>query len=552
MVECRRDREGNRLYGTQFGPDAVPGQGGPVVARPWRLRHKLLLGLALVLAILGTLLAGSLLGLRSYIDTTKTTDSKLSELQFVEELRGAITHLTAPGGPRANEKFRLEQRLADVRERLEAYERQHSDTVRRRRDPDGGQHERDLIDDLARFCQQFQAALDTAAQASLADNPWDGLADHPEVKTAHGKLMQAADELRKATYDDVYHRITIAKSHQRRSVVVVTICASAALLLLAGILYFFYGWVLHPIRCLQQGVRQVADDGPYQPIQLRTGDELEELANAFDEMAARIKAQHADLVRQVNERSRQLVRSERLVSVGFLAAGVAHEINNPLASIAFCAEGLLRRMPDIAWRYPEEGETIQRYLGMIQAEAFRCKEITQNLLEFSRVGERRRELVDLTQLVQSVLEMAQLLPSSRGKQIVFRPESSPRALLNTQDIKSVVLNLIVNALDSMDEGGTLTIDLRTVGNMVELTFTDTGCGMEPEVLENIFEPFFTRSRTGRGTGLGLFISHQIIVQHEGSIEASSEGSGRGSVFVVRLPMQPAAALPSSAEQRRAA
>lgn len=530
----------------------MPGQGGPVVARPWRLRHKLLLGLAVVLAVLGTLMAGSLLGLRSYIDTTKTTDSKLAELQFVEELRTAITQLTAPGGPRADEKLRLEQRLGDVRSRLEAYQEQHRDTLRRRRDPDDGEHESDLIADLNRFCRQFQAAVDIAAQASLADNPWDGLVDHPEVKAAHSKLVQAADELRKATYDDVYHRITIAKLHQRRSAIVVVVCATTALLLLGGILYFFYGWILHPIRCLQNGVRQVAEDGPYQPIGLKTGDELEELANAFDEMALRIKATHADLVRQVNERSRQLVRSERLVSVGFLAAGVAHEINNPLASIAFCAESLLRRMPDLALRYPEEGETIQRYLGMIQAEAFRCKEITQNLLEFSRVGERRRELADVTQIVQSVLEMAQLLPSSRGKQIVFRPQAAPRALVNTQDIKSVVLNLVVNALDSMDEGGTLTIDLRMAGGMVEMIFTDTGCGMEPEVLENIFEPFFTRSRSGRGTGLGLFISHQIVVQHEGSIEAHSEGAGRGSVFVVRLPLQPAAATPISGEHRRAA
>jgi len=522
------------------------------VPRPWRLRHKLLLGLAVVLTVLGTLLAGSLLGLRSYIDTTKTTDSKLAELQFVEELRAAITQLTSPGGPRANEKLRLEQRLAEVRDRLDAYQRQHSDTVRRHRDPDGGQHERDLIADLTRFTAQFQTALDTAARASLAENPWEGLADHPDVKASHMKLMQAADELRRATYDDVYHRMTIAKSHQRRSVTVVVVCATVALLLLGGILYFFYGWILAPIRCLQQGVRQVTEEGPYQPIHLKTGDELEELANAFDEMALRIKATHADLIRQVNERSRQLVRSERLVSVGFLAAGVAHEINNPLASIAFCAEALLRRLPDLALRYPEEGETIQRYLGMIQSEAFRCKEITQNLLEFSRVGERRRELADLSEVVQSVLEMAQLLPACQGKQIVFRPQAAPRALINTQDIKSVVLNLVVNALDSMDEGGTLTIDLRSGGGFAEIVFTDTGCGMEPEVLENIFEPFYTRNRTGRGTGLGLFISHQIIMQHEGTIEAQSEGTGRGSVFVVRLPLQPAAAAPISGEHRRAA
>src|SRR5262245_25310790 len=364
-------------------------------------------------AILGTLLAGSLLGLDSYIGTTKTTDSKLAELQAVEDLRASISRLTAPdetGGARADdkteEKTRLKQRLAKTRESVERFDEQHRDTIRRNRDPEGEHHVEGLIADLHRFCDKFDAAAEEASKPRMLDGGQSPLiVDDPEVKTAHSFLMKAADELRKTIYDNVYYRITIAKTHQRRSMFVVITCSTAAMILTAGMLYFFYGWVFHPIRRLQQGVRHVAAGEFHHPIALRTGDELEELANAFDDMAARIQATHADLIRQVNERSRQLVRSERLVSVGFLAAGVAHEINNPLASIAFCAEGLLRRLSDIAMRYPQEGETIQKYLGMIQAESFRCKEITQNLLEFSRVGERRREATDIAGLVQGVLEM---------------------------------------------------------------------------------------------------------------------------------------------------
>src|SRR5205085_6878409 len=104
--------------------------------------------------------------------------------------------------------------------------------------------------------------------------------------------------------------------------------------------------------------------------------------------------------------------------------------------------------------------------------------------------------------------------------------------------KQVVLNIIVNALDSMDEGGVLTITLAPNDGAAELIFADTGCGMPPEVLDNIFEPFFTRSRTGKGTGLGLSISHRIISQHGGEIEASSPGIDKGSTFVVRLPIHP--------------
>src|SRR5205823_13859792 len=137
----------------------------------------------------------------------------------------------------------------------------------------------------------------------------------------------------------------------------------------------------------------------------------------------------------------------------------------------------------------------------------------QRLLEFSRGGERRREPTDLAELIQNVLEVVQHLQNCKGKKLIFDPPGRLVVAVNAQEIKSVVLNLIVNALDSMEEGGTLTIGARQHDGMAELVFQDTGCGMTGEVLENIFEPFFTRSRTGKGTGLGLSISHRIINQH---------------------------------------
>jgi two-component system, NtrC family, sensor kinase len=266
-------------------------------------------------------------------------------------------------------------------------------------------------------------------------------------------------------------------------------------------------------------------------------------------MMKRLHDLYSDLARQVNERSRQLVRSERLASVGFLAAGVAHEINNPLASIAFCSEALEARLAELLRQVPttgrtgDEREVFAKYLKMIQEEAFRCKSITERLLAFSRTGERKREMTDLGQLVQSVLDITQHLQNFRGKQIAFEkiPERGSngriQAPVNAEEIKSVVLNLVVNALDSMEDGGKLTIQLLQKDGMAEMRFADTGCGMTQEVLENIFEPFFTRSRTGKGTGLGLTISHRIINQHGGEIEAASPGPSQGSTFTVRLPLQ---------------
>jgi signal transduction histidine kinase len=285
-------------------------------------------------------------------------------------------------------------------------------------------------------------------------------------------------------------------------------------------------------------------------IELHSGDEMADLGAAFNDMMERLQELYRDMARQINERSRQLVRSERLASVGFLAAGVAHEINNPLASIAFCSEALEARLGELlrqarAAGRGDDAEVFARYLKMIQEEAFRCKNITERLLAFSRSGERRREEVDLRELVQSVLDVTQHLQNHRGKHIDFEvfaervPGGRITAWINGEEIKSVVLNLVVNALDSMDEGGRLTIRLAQKAGMAELQFADTGCGMTQEVLENIFEPFFTRSRTGKGTGLGLTISHRIISQHGGEIEASSPGPNKGSTFTVRLPVQPA-------------
>jgi signal transduction histidine kinase len=180
---------------------------------------------------------------------------------------------------------------------------------------------------------------------------------------------------------------------------------------------------------------------------------------------------------------------------------------------------------------------------MIQEEAFRCKNITERLLAFSRTGEVRREPADLARLIQSVIDIAQHLPNSKGREIIFLtsaervPGGRIMAPVNAEEIKSVVLNLVVNALDSMEEGGKLEIRLSQRDAMAELQFTDTGCGMTQEVLENIFEPFFTRSRSGKGTGLGLTISHRIINQHGGELDASSAGPNQGSTFTVRLPVQ---------------
>jgi signal transduction histidine kinase len=173
---------------------------------------------------------------------------------------------------------------------------------------------------------------------------------------------------------------------------------------------------------------------------------------------------------------------------------------------------------------------------MIQTEAFRCKEITEKLLDFSRMGDVRHQATDLRELIQGVIEMVRHLGKYQGKQIRFPPGGPIFASTNSQEIKQVVLNLITNALDSVETGGMLSIELDSTGDFAEMTFTDNGCGMTDEVLEHLFEPFFTRKRGGQGTGLGLSIVYRIVADHGGQIDAASAGPGQGSQFRVTLPL----------------
>lgn len=328
-----------------------------------------------------------------------------------------------------------------------------------------------------------------------------------------------------------------------------SILAAAVLVTLAN---FFRRSVFQPLGTLIQGCRRIARDGEFEHrIRLQTQDEIAELAGAMNDMTERflkirddLDLQIQDRDEQVRQRTKQVVRSEQLAAVGFLAAGVAHEINNPLASIAWAAESLEMRLHDIIQEDGEkpddeqdtEIEILRTYLRKIQEEAFRCKGITEKLLDYSRMGDVQKHNADLTELVQGVIEMVRHLGKYREKQIEFTRSEPVFASVNAQEIKQVVLNLITNALDSLDPGGSVLVQLRESGGRAELVVQDNGCGMNEEVLQHLFEPFFTRRRGGQGIGLGLSITYRIVQDHGGEILPHSDGPGRGSEFRVTLPL----------------
>ncbi len=507
------------------------------MARPWRLRHKLVLGLALVVASVALLLGAAVFGLSSYFEAGRVTRTKFDELQIVQQLRERMAGLAA--APTASQLDSYETRLNSelratraeitaLRTTLKGYE----ETLAAGRS--GGPP----IHDYAQIPKMREGldVLEKAVAAAVTPASQGGrVADDAGVKEATARLNLLINDHAKLLMADIQRTHERAEANHRRSLVFAGGGSAVAVILVGTLLYYFQVWVFGPVRAIQAGVRRVHAGDFSRPIQTPSDDELGELAAEFNRMAARMMDVQVGLAAQVTDRTRQLVRSERMVSVGFLAAGVAHEINNPLASIAFCAEALERRLQDGGGRAPGDAEVVQKYLKMMQDEAQRCKLITQKLLDFSRSG-GKREPADLAVVVGDVVEVARVLPNARNKRVVFQPHGPVVTSVSVPDLKGVVLNLVVNALDSMDDGGHLTVELAARDEVAEIRFADTGCGMAADTLAHIFEPFFTRNRTGHGTGLGLSISHQVIDQHGGTISAASPGPGRGSTFTIRLPL----------------
>lgn len=317
-----------------------------------------------------------------------------------------------------------------------------------------------------------------------------------------------------------------------------------AISIISLLMIHFRNGIFRPLSKLLEGSRQVAKGNYNYRVQLNSDDELAELAEALNAMTSGFQTIRKDLNKKVQQRTREVVRSEKMASVGFLAAGVAHEINNPLATIAWAAESLESRVHDLLdpdFECDDDSREadiaqMKKYLRQMQDEAFRCKGITAGLLDFARMGDMKKVSTNLSQVVDSVIEMVKPLSKYRDRTIHFNADRSIVAVVNAQEIKQVALNLITNALSCVPEGGTVNVTLKRAGAKAELQVVDDGCGMTDEVMLHLFEPFFTRRRNGQGTGLGLSITYQIIEDHGGKIMPFSDGPGKGSTFVVTLPL----------------
>ncbi|HSZ55595.1 MAG TPA: HAMP domain-containing sensor histidine kinase [Tepidisphaeraceae bacterium] len=379
--------------------------------------------------------------------------------------------------------------------------------------------------------QQVLARI-TEAQAALA-------AATPDPAAA-AKVLQTTDQPVAATIT-ICHRFIEMQQRGAAHRLMITILMMAGVIagtVVAGAVTSIvqYREVMAPLERLRAGVRRLAA-AQFNGTLEETGEkEFVELAVEFNRMAAELESFYRSLEEKVLTKSRELVRSERLASVGFLAAGVSHEINNPLNIISGYAELSLKRLASRA-DADAVTDTVQ-VLQVIRDEAFRCKEITNKLLSLAKGDSGNRAPLALESVAREVAVLAGGLRDYTDRCLELKFDGPLDVVANATEMKQVFLNLTVNALQSVKPGeGRVLIEGRRRDGWVEVSVCDNGYGMSPDSLKQVFEPFYTRRPGARtpGTGLGLSITHAIIESHGGRIRAESAGTGRGSRFTVELP-----------------
>ena len=323
--------------------------------------------------------------------------------------------------------------------------------------------------------------------------------------------------------------------------------------------FFVHRLVYLPLRDLESGAQRLSTGDLDQPIPVRSTDEFGKLASSFNVMTDALRNSRAQLrdwaytlEQKVEDRTQELrsaqaetMRGEKLASVGLLASGVAHELNNPLTGILTFSHLLRRKMPDKS----QDAED----MDLVIRETKRCAAIIKRLLDFAREKHPEKKFSDINQVIEDTVRIVERPAHLRDIEITLDLDRTlPPIWIDADQIKQVMMNMVVKAQHAVEEKGTIAISSRRAVHpqpsgesaepvpMVEISVVDTGCGIPEKNLRRIFDPFFTSKDVGKGTGLGLSVSHGIVEAHGGLIEVQSK-VGEGSTFSVFLPLTPPSA-----------
>lgn len=319
--------------------------------------------------------------------------------------------------------------------------------------------------------------------------------------------------------------------------------ASLCVVVLLVLLYFSTTRIINPLQKMVTATQRIAEGDLSHKVEVTSSDEIGHLASSFNAMVDKLKEANQKLIewgktleKKVEERTKELtamqahlIQSEKLASLGKLAAGIAHEINNPLGGILIYSHLILEDTDKNSPHYEN--------LKKIVKETARCKDIVKRLLEFARPKEPEFTLIDINEIVEKSLSIVERQALFQNIKIVKTYDPNlPNTVADGAQLQQVFTNIIINAAEAMDGKGTLTIQTSTEQNFIHVSFSDTGHGISEENKKRIFEPFFTTKEVGKGTGLGLAISFSIIQKHQGTIEVRSQPN-KGATFIVKLPIR---------------
>jgi two-component system, NtrC family, sensor kinase len=347
-----------------------------------------------------------------------------------------------------------------------------------------------------------------------------------------------------------------------------TVVAVLLIAVLTGI--FIWRMVHIPVKKLTGGTERLAHGQLGYQLDIVSRDELGELALSFNQMSRQLREAHEEtdawaqmLEARVDEKTRELkhaheqvMQSEKMASIGKLAATVAHEINNPLSGILTYAKLLRKWLNRDGWN-AERRDEVRGSLELIESESRRCGDIVRNLLTFSRSSPMNLQWVDLNQVIDRCVRLVQHQTDLNNVQLQPQlAENLPQVQCDAAQIEQLLLALMMNAIDALPHGGNLWVRSRMVPEVsaVQLEVQDDGVGIAEEILPNLFEPFFTTKEKGHGVGLGLAISKGIAERHRGRIDVESK-PGQGTKFTITLPVDvyaEVAAAPAATAGKRGA
>ena len=356
-----------------------------------------------------------------------------------------------------------------------------------------------------------------------------------------GRQPDVVEKMRVTARD--IQSFTEALSKRERMDIGATLKMSMTLLLIALVTMIIAGVLINarlaasiaaPVRNLERITKKIARGDFSESIVVKGGDEISSLGASFNMMEEKLEhamASLEDIIKMLQEKQAQLVEAEKLASIGKFAAGIAHEINNPLTSVLTFSHLLLEQC--------DKDDPRCQKLRMMARETERARNIVRQLLSFSREMVINPVLININQPVQEIVESIEAQGAFKDIDLSMDlAEDLPMIQADPAQLGQVVMNLVLNAIHAITPPGSIEVKTRRAGQHVEMVITDSGSGIPKEHLNKIFDPFFTTKGVNRGTGLGLAVSYGIIKKHGGDISVMST-EGHGAAFIVRLPVEKA-------------